>query len=283
MLIAPLNLDLLKEVLAVPTHYSDTSAMTHYLLNYGSRHGWSTSTDKWGNVFFDKGTAAIKPLVVAHIDTVHPVKDLLVHEHAGRLFATDTAGELTGIGGDNKTGVYTCLHLMHGAENLKAAFFTGEEIGGIGARNADADWFDDVGWCMEFDAPGSGIFAYSSGGVQLFKDEGKAIKRIERVLQFHRLTRWQHHPGTDVMVLKQRFGFTCFNLPSGYYNFHTDNEFVYIGEVGTAWEAGEDIIGALGCASYPFTAPKVCTESKHHMVTPYSGSTPPDHEDHHLG
>ena len=188
--------------------------------------------DDFQSVFIDKGSAKVKPLVCAHIDTVHPISGTLtVHEHEDRLFATDETGRQTGIGGDDKAGVFVCLHLLHAIDNVKAAFFTGEEIGGIGARNADAAWFSDVGWCVEFDAPGTGIFSYSSGGVQLFEDEGRAISTIERALDFHGLRSWQHHPGTDVMVLKRRFDFTCFNVPCGYYNFHTDNEFVYIPEV----------------------------------------------------
>ena len=270
MLLKPdVKLNLLREVLAVPTHYSDTTAMTRYLVAYGLACGWQATSDKWGNVFFDKGNSNVKPLVVAHIDTVHPVKDLTINEHQGRLFATDAKGDQTGIGGDDKAGVAVCLHLMHLMDDLKAAFFTGEEIGAIGARNAEAAWFDDVGWCVEFDAPGTGIFSYSSGGVQLFKDEGRAIKTIERILTFHELTTWQHHPATDVMVLKHRFNFTCFNVPCGYYNFHTNNEFVDIHEVGIAIRVGEGMLTALGCKSYPFAA-SPCTESKRHVISHYA-------------
>lgn len=278
MLLEPaIKLDLLKEVLAVPSHYSDTSPLTNYLLRYAKRHGWKCHTDNFHNVFIEKGNAAVKPLVCAHIDTVHPIQSLLINEHEGRLFATDSTGNQTGIGGDDKAGVFVCLHLLHLMDDIKAAFFTGEEIGAIGARNADAAWFANVGYCVEFDAPGTNIFSYSSGGVQLFKEDGKALKKIERVLTFHGLTTWQHHPGTDVMILKARFPFTCFNVPCGYYNFHTDNEFVYIDEVRIACDAGEDMLTALGCERYPFIAPRIgkCAESKHRIIGHYTGSAPP--------
>jgi hypothetical protein len=72
------------------------------------------------------------------------------------------------------------------------------------------------------------------------------------VLQAHGLTHWQHHPFSDVMALRQRFGFCCLNLSCGYHNWHHPNEHVVIGEVEAAVKAGEALISALGSRAYPF-------------------------------
>jgi hypothetical protein len=54
------------------------------------------------------------------------------------------------------------------------------------------------------------------------------------MLEAHGLTRWQHHPFTDVMALRERFGFSCLNLSCGYYNWHRPDEYVALNEVEAA-------------------------------------------------
>ena len=122
----------------------------------------------------------------------------------------------------------------------------------MGAKHAPTSWFEDVGYVIEFDAPGAGLVSYTSSGTHLFANNGEFIQTALPALQGHGLTRFQHHPFSDVMALRQRFSFSCLNLSCGYHNWHRSDEFIVIEEVGAAINAGEALISALGCRAYPF-------------------------------
>jgi putative aminopeptidase FrvX len=57
------------------------------------------------------------------------------------LKAYNDLGNPTGIGGDDKCGVYACLELLKELPNLKAAFFVSEETGCHGSKKADPNFF----------------------------------------------------------------------------------------------------------------------------------------------
>jgi len=111
-----------------------------------------------------------------------------------------------------------------------------------------------VGYVIEFDCPGCGLVSYTSSGTRLFANDGEFIQTAAPVMQAHGLTRWQRHPFTDVMALRQRFNFSCLNLSCGYHNWHRSDDYVVVEEVEAAVNAGEALIAALGCRSYPFDA-----------------------------
>jgi hypothetical protein len=74
------------------------------------------------------------------------------------------------------------------------------------------------------------------------------------VLNRHGLTRWQHHPFSDVMALRERFDFSCLNLSCGYHNWHRPDEYVALDEVEAALASAEDLLRVLGCRHYAFDA-----------------------------
>ena len=230
--------------------------MVEFLVNHarvrGAKRCGEVVTDKWNNVFIRKGGPGILPCVAAHIDTVHPLRPVKVVEQDGILFGLDEHGKPTGIGGDDKAGVFVCLELLEKFDDIAVALFAAEEIGCVGAYNAPAAWFKDVGYVIEFDCPGRGLVSYTSSGTRLFANDGEFIKTASPVMIEHGLTRWQNHPFTDVMALRKRFDFSCLNLSCGYHNWHRPNEYVVVEEVEAAVNAGEALIAALGCQSYSF-------------------------------
>ena len=210
--------------------------------------------DEWNNVFIRKGRADYCPCVAAHIDTVQPLRPVQIVQQNGVLVGYDLHGQRTGIGADDKAGVFVCLELLERCQNIAVALFAAEEIGCFGAKHAPAGWFDGVGSVVEFDCPGHGLVSYSSGGERLFANDGEFIQTAAPVLQAHGLTRFQHHPFTDVMALRRRFGFSCLNLSCGYHNWHRPDEYVVVAEVEAAVNAGEALIAALASRAYPFDA-----------------------------
>ena len=228
--------------------------LTEHVRQRGPKRCGQLVADQWNNVYIRKGKPGIVPCVVAHLDTVHLLVPTKLVEQDGILFGVDAQGRRTGIGADDKAGVYICLELLERFEDIAVMLFAGEEIGCIGANNAPTAWFEDVGYVIEFDCPGKGLVSYTSSGTRLFANGGNFIQTAGPVLQEHGLTRWQDHPFTDVMALRRRFRFSCLNLSCGYHNWHLPDEYVVLDEVAAALAAGEALITALGCRSYPFPA-----------------------------
>jgi tripeptide aminopeptidase len=253
-----LRLDLLKRLLVVPTCSRQEGQMVEFLVEHvrqrGSARCGKIVTDEWNNVFIRKGGPGVVPCVAAHIDTVHPLGPVEMVQQDGILFGLDEKGQRTGIGADDKAGVYICLELLERFDDIAIALFAAEEIGCVGADHAPAVWFNDVGYVIEFDCPGRDLVSYTSSGTRLFANDGEFIKTAAPVLHAHGLTRWQHHPFTDVMVLRRRFDITCLNLSCGYHNWHRSDDYVVVEEVEAAVRAGEALIAALGRRSYPFQA-----------------------------
>ena len=253
-----LRLDLLKRLLAVPTCSRQEGRMVEFIVEHVRQRGpdrcGEITTDKWNNVFIRKGGPGVVPCVAAHTDSVHPLRPVEIVQHDGILFGIDELEQRTGIGADDKAGVYICLELLERFDDIAIALFAAEEIGCVGANHALAAWFKDVGYVIEFDCPGYGLVSYTSSGTRLFANDGEFIQIAAPVLQAHGLTRWQHHPFTDVMVLRERFGFSCLNLSCGYRNWHRADEYVVLHEVEAALTSGEDLLRALGCRRYTFDA-----------------------------
>lgn len=251
-----LRFDLLRRLLTVPTCSRQEERMVEFIVEHvrqrGSVRCGEITTDAWNNVFIRKGSPGIVPCVAAHIDAVHALHRVEINQQDDILFGLDEQGQRTGIGADDKAGVFVCLELLERFNDIAVALFSAEEIGCVGAHHAPAEWFDDVGYLIEFDCPGRGLVSYTSSGTRLFANNGEFIQTAKPALQAHGLTRFQHHPYSDVMALRQRFRFSCLNLSCGYHNWHRPDEYLVLNEVEAAVNAGEALIAALGRRSYHF-------------------------------
>ena len=251
-----MRVELLKKLLGIPTYTGQEQAVTDFIAMHSEKSGYDWVVDD-GNVFVTKGAlrpGEFYPLVCAHTDSVHPTNPMeIVQDKAGLLHAVNPeTRERVGCGGDDKAGVFICLELLASQPVLKAAFFWGEEVYCKGSHAARPEFFEDVGYCIEFDSPQCDIVSYSCDGVQLFEENGAFASVAVPIMDNHGMNRWQHHPYTDVAVLKRRFDFTCVNLPAGYYNMHSHREFVDMSDVENAVKAGNKLVGALGRKKYPF-------------------------------
>jgi tripeptide aminopeptidase len=257
-LLASLNMqiELLQQMLTIPSPSRREERMVAFLNEHVLRRGVKRCgqmvEDQWNNVYIRKGKPGIVPCVAAHIDTVQSMYPVEIVQQGGALFGLDESGQRTGIGADDKAGVFICLELLERFDDLTVMLFAGEEIGCLGAQNAPEDWFKDVGYVIEFDCPGRGLVSYTSNGVRLFANNGQFIQRAFPVLEQHGLTKWQRHPFTDVMALRRRFDFSCLNLSCGYHQWHQPDEYIVLDEVGAALTGGEDLLRALGRHRYTF-------------------------------
>ena len=78
----------------------------------------------------------------------------------------------------------------------------------------------------------------------------KTLKVIEESFGNEMLV--QSHPYTDVSQLKKKSDVSCINMSCGYYNMHSNQEFISIEDVKNAIEAGKNMVKELGYKKYEY-------------------------------
>jgi di/tripeptidase len=257
------NLELLKEVLSVPTSTYNEDLMISYLQKWLDEKNIPNYTDSHGNVYATKKIQEVPddfyfPCVISHTDTVHGLGSINIHEEQLpnaqnetklSLKAYDDKGKPTGIGGDDKCGVFACLTLLEELPYLKAAFFVSEETGCHGSRKADKSFFHDVGYAIQFDAPENWMITEKCFGQVLFDRNTDFFKSCDEVLcegMNSDYMRYMVHPYTDVYALRSQFDFSCINFSIGYYDYHTKDEYVVVEDVFNGIKMGKKMIEKLG-------------------------------------
>jgi tripeptide aminopeptidase len=251
------KLNRLKEVLSVPTHSRDEKLMIEYLQKVLTEKGYEHFTDNHGNIYVKKGDTKHFPCFVAHTDTVHRVNlNLTVIESEDKklgkiLTGIDKkTGRPSGIGGDDKCGVFLALEMLDTLPNVKAAFFVSEEIGCKGSMYADSKFFEDIGYVIQYDSPGGDSMSLTLMGRYLFNQESEFANKVTGLITEHGINDWAYHPYTDVWQLMEKFNIATLNLAAGYYRYHTDNEFVLVNDVQNSFELGLKLVESLGEKRY---------------------------------
>jgi di/tripeptidase len=217
--------------------------MEKYVKKRIQQMGLYYDTDKYGNIYCTKGDAEFYPTMVSHMDTVHTINpNYEIHRSGNNIFAIDRATmERLGVGGDDKVGVYITLELLEYFDNFKAVFFKDEEVGCVGSSQADFSFFDDSSLVLQCDRKGFSDFVMSISGVQMYDkdlehDIAHILKRNKRVQVYGGMT--------DVMEIAYNNSVACANMSCGYYDPHSDNEYVKISEVEQTKEMCIDIFEA---------------------------------------
>jgi di/tripeptidase len=254
------NFELLKKVLSVPTKTYQEDLMIEFIVDWLESKNIPFYLDQYYNVYATKQTdenIEYFPCVVAHTDTVHNIDTINVVEemlpNAQKevklaLKAYNDKGEPTGIGGDDKCGVFACLELLDEMPNLKAAFFVAEETGCKGSFNSDPTFFENVGYVIQFDAPENNMISEFLMSEPMFTRDSEFFEIGGRLITEHfpKDTKYHRHPYTDIYPLNQRHKISCFNISIGYYNYHTRNEYVVVDDTYNGIKVGKLMIEQLG-------------------------------------
>jgi di/tripeptidase len=258
------NLKLLKDVLSVPTKTYQEERMVAFLVNWLTENNIPHFVDEHNNVYATKQESSelpedfYFPCVISHTDTVHNIDTINVREEMLNnaqgeeklsYKAYNDEGNPTGIGGDDKCGVFACLTLLQELPNVKAAFFVSEETGCHGSMKANEEFFKNVGYGIQFDAPENWMITEKCFGQVLFDRKSEFFNVCNKVLtegMDENYMEYMTHPYTDVYALRSKFNFSCINISIGYYDYHTRNEYVVVEDVFNGINIGKKMIESLG-------------------------------------
>lgn len=171
-----------------------------------------------------RGISETYPCIVAHLDQVQREhsKDFKAIETEDIIFGYSPKNrKREGLGADDKNGIWIALKCLEKYECIKVAFFISEEIGCIGSRNADMNFFEDTRFVIEPDRRGFENLITDISYTSLCSND------FLRDIGFERFG-YKEESGmmTDVLELKERgLGVSCINLSCGYYEPHTHEEF----------------------------------------------------------
>lgn len=169
-----------------------------------------------------KGEAPV--MLVAHLDTVHksPVQTICKSDSGNIWMAPQ------GIGGDDRCGVYGITKIHRQAQVKPWLLFTcDEEIGGVGAsgfsksilgrNNKIMEHLSQLKYIVELDRKGSNDAVYYDCANQDFEDyiTSKGFKTA-------------YGSFSDISVVAPDLGIAAVNLSSGYYNAHTQHEYINV-------------------------------------------------------
>jgi len=193
---------------------------------------------------------------VAHMDTVHAImgEPIVPVEIDGKVTGLHASNmSQTGIGGDDKCGIYAALQIMSKMPSCKAAFFVDEEVGCLGSSDCDMTFFTDCAFVLQADRRGSSDFVTSIGGRPLASDAW--LDAIAPLVKAHGFS---HCAGamTDVQALRDGgVGICCANLSAGYYNPHTDGEYIDLHDLDNVTKLMLNICRQHGAQRWPYVPP----------------------------
>lgn len=155
-------------------------------------------------------------MLVAHLDTVHKEPpSIICYSNDGNYIMSPQ-----GIGGDDRCGVYIILSLIRKLSFRPHIVFTmDEEIGGIGA-SAFADYITnhdapELKYIVEFDRKGNRDCVFYHCDNDDFTEFVQNFGFTEARGTF-----------SDISIIAPALGVAAVNLSSGYYNAHTEHEYV---------------------------------------------------------
>lgn len=271
------RLNRFKELLSVPSKTYQEDMMVEYIQKtLNNIPNVEYYTDKHNNIYAKKGVICdgdYYPMFIAHTDTVHSIVDeIIVREEMkvkphtfGHSYTNEkhlslkgytTEGTATGIGGDDKCGIFIALELLRILPTVKVGLFVSEETGCHGSSKCDIEFLKDVGYAVQFDAPGNNLITETCSGTRLYEKDGTFIKLIKPLFEdiLNVKSDEQSHPYTDIMQIKKKGDFSCINFSCGYYNMHSSEEFVVVSDVEKSIEFAKEIVFYLGLEKYKYQA-----------------------------
>lgn len=237
-------LDLLK----VQSSSDNEKRMVVYIIDRLRKMGLDFTIDPIGNILVQKGNTDTFPCIVAHMDTVHVVRDdvklRITIKDKREIVTAYHLDEQVGTGGDDKNGIYAVFYMLQNFENIKAVFFTQEETGLVGSGKVNHDWFDDVGYIIQLDRWGRGDFIAINYSSKTINEEYEKI--ATPILKEFGYAICEGLFTDSIGLWNDGVGVSCVNVSCGYYMHHTDKEEIDLNEFWNSLLFTKRLIEELG-------------------------------------
>lgn len=243
-----MNTNLLHRILSVQSESYNQFRMFAFLVRHLKAANVHYYVDN-GNIYVSKGSG-MRPCIVAHMDTVHEITDEIYVLKCGERWTGFNRYSMTqtGIGGDDKVGIFIALELLAIHDNVKLVFFRDEEVGCLGSSVPDIDFFSDCSFVLQADRRGNSDFIVEASGVPLSSDsfQNDVLSAVCRYGY-----KFNNGAMTDVMALKKAgIDISMANISCGYYNPHQRNEYISLRDVNNCLRLMDDICRELGGTRY---------------------------------
>ena len=213
--------EFIKEVLSVPSCSSKETKLREYIERFADGRG-----------------------------IVHQTLPIIIRERM-RDGHTELYAGGGGIGADDKLGCAIALALVDVLPVAKAVFFVEEELGMLGSRELDVDWFGDVGFCLSFDSPDRNRASRTCSGRLLYSD-GFFGEILQPICARHGVTRFNAEPFTDVTQVRAKTNVMCFNVGNGGRLAHSPSEYLVVEDAQSAYALGKELLEAVGTRQHWF-------------------------------
>lgn len=180
------------------------------------------------------------PWLVAHIDVVHDWykesrNELIIHNN-------EYYWSPNGLGADDRAGVYALLFLYHQGLEVNYLFTDYEEIGGLGAHEF-CSYFDKMinpPYFIEIDRKG-----YKEA---VFYNNDELNHTFVSIIKKH----FDIFTGSfsDISIIGKHFNVCSVNLSAGYYNQHSNAEYLIYSHLVYTLEKVPELIKELGHKKY---------------------------------
>ena len=234
---------LLKQLFCIHSRSGREGKIRKFIWNWIKQNVPSASIkcDKLGNMYVTKGKSETYPCIVAHLDQVQErhSKDFIAYEAEDIIIGfSPRHRRQEGLGADDKVGLWIGLKCLQKYDHLKLCFFVEDEVGCKGSDKADLEFFRDCRFVIEPDRRGANDLITEIGWTSLCSDE--FLKDIGYKNFGYKETEGAM---TDVETLKDNgLAVSCINLSCGYYEPHSDKEFIYKPAVSNCLSFVEHII-----------------------------------------
>jgi len=206
-------------------------------------------------IFFE---GDIPILLCAHLDVVHkdqPI-DFIYNSNTGVITSP------TGIGGDDRCGVYAILSILKATGKKPYLFFsTDEETGSKSTEKAASDlvsFKEKINFAIQIDRRGKDDSVYYTCGNKKFKSWIDSFGFKE-----------QTGSRTDICVFINKWDIAAVNLSSGYYNEHKSDEFIKIQYLGFTIDKVCNILNSSEIKKYSAEEKKYNTKATDNYYDDY--------------
>lgn len=190
---------------------------------------------------YAEGTVPV--MMVAHMDTVHrnPVS-CICKSSTGVWMAPE------GIGGDDRCGIYSILQIIR-HYNISVLFTEDEERGCIGAgKFTKHDIKPDVQFIIELDRKGADDCVF-------YQCDNKDFAKFIESFGF----KTAYGSCSDISKVAPHINRAAVNLSCGYYNPHTEHEFIVLDDMWNTIRRVENILSSELTTTYEYVEKKSTT------------------------